>query len=411
MRIAVSCKISIILFIMSLSLNACTPSEKYLRSKNLSQPDQQDNSTQNNPGKDNPTKDNPGKNNPIYVKILIDIKDKNFKVTSVAGLRVINKNDSKIIYESEKAGLSFDPSKIKSTYVIESDKNILNIDNTGYRGKFELHNVQGKIHVVNILTIEEYLYSVVPSEMPATWNMEALKAQAIASRTYAYHFLIRKDKDKNIYDLDSTTNFQVYKGISVETESSIEAVNSTCGIIMTFNNEPIISYFHSTSGGKTSDGKDVWSGADHSYLKSVECNYGKDSPHSEWTTTLSMDEITQALNKKYNMIDTITKISFKRHNDRIVEVTVQHKNGTTVLSGNEFRLLLNPQRLKSTYFTLKKEKDVFYLNGKGWGHGVGMCQWGARGRGDNGLKYEEILRHYYQGINFTKIDDNYVAQK
>ena len=387
MKIKVNYRITIILFIIGLILNACTPSEKYLREKNLALQ---------------------GSTN--YVKVLIGVKDKNFKVSSDAGLRVINKNDSKVIYESKKSGLDFDPGKIKTIYLVESDKNILYIDNIGYRGKIELHNVLGKIYVVKILNIEEYLYSVVPSEMPSSWNMEALKAQAIAARTYSFYFL-SKAKDKNIYDLDSTTNFQVYKGISVETESSIEAVNQTEGIIMTYNHEPIIAYFHSTSGGKTSDDKDVWPDSDLPYLKSVECSYGKNSPHNEWTSTLTMYEIKTALNKRYKTIDRITKISFKRHNDRIVEVAVQHSNGSITLTGNEFRLLLNPQKIKSTYFTIIQEKDTFNISGKGWGHGVGMCQWGAKGRGEKGFKYEEILKHYYNDINFTKINNNYLAQK
>jgi len=386
-KIKVSSQLSIVLFVIGLIFNACTPSEKYLRIKNLKEQDSKN-----------------------YVKILISIKNKNFNISSETGLKVINKNDSKTVYESDKAGLSFDPLKIKSIYTVESDKNILYVDNIGYRGKIELHNVSGKIYVVNILNLEEYLYSVVPSEMPSSWNMEALKSQAVASRTYAYYFLL-KNRDKNIYDLDSTINFQVYKGTAAETSSSIEAVNKTSSIIMTYNNEPIISYFHSTSGGKTSDDKDVWPDSNLPYLKSVECNYGKDSPHYEWGNTLSMKEIESALNKKYNNIDHITKISFKRHNDRIIEVTVQHNNGTVTLTGNEFRLLLNPQKLKSTYFTIKQEKDLFLLNGKGWGHGIGMCQWGAKGMGENGFNYEKILRHYYTGVNFTKINNNYLAQE
>jgi len=382
----VNYKIPIILFIIGLIFNACTPSEKYLRDQNLKSQDSIN-----------------------YVRILIGIKDKNFKVKSETGLRVIDKNDSKTVYESKQSGLNFDPLKIKSIYVVESDKNILYVDNIGYRGKIELHNVSGEIYVVNVLNIEEYLYSVVPSEMPSSWNMEALKSQAVASRTYSCYFLL-KNKGKAIYDLDSTTNFQVYKGISAETASSTKAVNSTCGIVMTYNDEPIISYFHSTSGGKTSDDKDVWPASNFSYLKSVECSYGKDSPHNEWEYTISLDEIALALNKKYKM-DSISKISFKRNNDRIIEVTVQHNNGTTTLTGNEFRLLLNPQKLKSTYFTIRQDKNQFLLNGKGWGHGVGMCQWGAKGRGENGFKYEEILKHYYKDIKFTKIDDNYLARK
>ena len=371
---------------IGLILNGCSPSEQYLRIKNLNY-----------------------QKSVSYVKILIGIKDKKFNVNSESGLRVINKNDSEIAYESKKTGLSFDPLKVKNVYLIESDANILYVDNIGYRGKIELHNVSGKIYVINILDLEEYLYSVVPSEMPASWNIESLKSQAVASRTYAYYFLL-KNKGKNIYDLDSTTNFQVYKGISAETESSIEAVNKTYGIIMTYNNEPIIAYYHSTSGGKTSDDSDVWPASNLPYLKSVECSYGKDSPHNEWKITLSMNEITSALNKKYNNIGQITKISFKKHNDRIVEVTVQHTNGTVTLTGNEFRLLIDPQKLKSTYVTLTKEKDQFLISGKGWGHGIGMCQWGAKGRGEHGFNYEDILKHYYKDIKFNKIINNYLAQ-
>ena len=387
MRIKINYKISVILFIIGLILNGCTPSENYLRSKNLKY-----------------------QGSVNYVKILISIKDKNFNVTSDTGLRVISKSDSKIVYESKKSGLSFDPLKLKSIYFVESDSNIIYVDNIGYRGKIELHNVFGKIHVINILSIEEYLYSVVPSEMPASWNNEALKSQAIASRTYSYYFIL-KNKDKNIYDLDATTNFQVYKGISAETKSSIEAVDKTSGIIMTYNSEPIIAYFHSTSGGKTSDDRDVWPDSNLPYLKSVECSYGKDSPHYEWKTTLSMNEITSALNKKYKSIGQITKISFKKHNDRVVEVTVQHNNGSVTLTGNEFRLLMNPQKLKSTYITIKKENDQFLINGKGWGHGIGMCQWGAKGRGEHGFKYEDILKYYYKDVKFTKINNNYLAQE
>jgi stage II sporulation protein D len=379
--------ILIVLIAAGMIMTSCTPSEKYLRTKNAQMA--------------------AGTN---YVRVLIKIESESFKINSESGLRVIDKNNSKIIFESKKGGLNFYPDKIKNIYLIESDKNILYVNNAGYRGKIELHNVLGKIYIVNILNIEEYLYSVVPSEMPASWNIEALKAQSVASRTYSYYHLL-KNKSKNIYDLDSTVNFQVYKGIASETPSSIEAVSKTNGIIMTYNYEPIIAYFHSTSGGKTSDDKDVWSGADLPYLESVECKYSENSPHYEWTAGLTLNEITAALSKKYKMIDNIKKISFKKHNDRVIEVTVVHNNGTIKLTGNEFRLLFPPQKLKSTYFTAKREGKSLLISGRGWGHGVGMCQWGAKGRSEKGIKFEEILNYYYKDIKFKKIGNNYLAQK
>jgi stage II sporulation protein D len=307
--------------------------------------------------------------------------------------------------------LTFYPEKIKNIYVIETGVNPVFINNTGYRGKIEIHNVLGKIYIINIVNIEEYLASVVPSEMPPSWNMEALKAQAIAARTYTYYHLTKKQNNKSIYDLDATTNFQVYKGIIAEKESSTKAVRDTSGIIMTYNYTPILAYFHSTSGGKTSDDKYVWQGDDLPYLSSVQCTYSKDSPHYEWTTEISLSEIEKGLMKKYQRIGKINKISFKKFDDRVVEVNIVHSNGSLSLSGNQFRLLIDPSKLKSTFFTAKQNKSSFHIYGKGWGHGVGMCQWGAKGRGEKGFNYEQILSYYYKDIKLTRINNNYLAKK
>ncbi len=380
-------KIILLILINGSIFFSCTPSEKFLRSKSMNVPA-----------------------SAAYIKVLVKVENDSFKIRSDSGLRVIDKKNSRIVHESKNSGLNFYPSKISSIYLIESDKDILYVDNTGYRGKIELHNILGKIYIVNILSIEEYLYSVVPSEMPASWNVEALKAQAVAARTYSYYYII-KNMNKNVYDVDSTTNFQVYKGIASETPSSIEAVTKTSGIIMTYNYEPIIAYFHSTSGGKTSDDKDVWSGVDLPYLESVECKYSENSPHYSWTTELTMNEITKALSEKYKRVDSIRKISFKKNNDRVISVEIIHNNGTINLTGNQFRLLFPPQKLKSTYFTAKKTDKTLVINGRGWGHGVGMCQWGAKGRSEKGIKYDDILKYYYKNIKFQKISNNSLAQK
>jgi len=381
-----------ILFLIStvsfLFFTSCTPSEKYLKTKIRST------------GQDN-----------NYVRVLIKIESGAFKITSSSGAKVIEKKSGKIIYETANGGLTFYPEKIKNIYVIETGVNPVFINNAGYRGKIEIHNVLGKIYIINIVNIEEYLASVVPSEMPSSWNIEALKAQAIAARTYTYYHLTKKQDNKSIYDLDATTNFQVYKGIISEKDSSTKAVRDTSGIIMTYNYMPILAYFHSTSGGKTSDDKYVWQGDDLPYLSSVQCTYSKDSPHYEWTTEISLAEIEKGLMKKYQRIGKIKKISFKKYDDRVVEVNIVHSNGSLTLYGNQFRLLLDPSKLKSTFFTAKQNKSSFHIYGKGWGHGVGMCQWGAKGRGEKGFNYEQILSYYYKDIKLTRINNNYLAKK
>jgi stage II sporulation protein D len=369
-------------------LSSCTPSPKYLREK------------QGKLGYDT-----------NYISVLIAAENKKFKVLSKGGLKIIDKKSSRIIYETRKGGLIFYPEKISTPYIIESGGNPIYINDKGYRGKIELHNVLGKIHIVNILNVEEYLYSVIPSEMPASWNNEALKAQAVASRTYTYYHLLKKNKTKSIYDIDNTTNFQVYKGIESENPSSTKAVQETAGIIMTYNHEPILAYFHSSSGGKTIDPKYVWKGSDLPYIRGVKCTYDKESPHYNWTITLTIDEINEAFKKKYSRMGKIKSISFKRFDGRVVEVGLTHSGGNITVTGNEFRLLFPSSKIRSTLFTSERRGNSFILNGKGWGHGVGMSQWGARGRGEKGQDYKDILSHYYYRIKFTKIRNNYVAQE
>ncbi len=383
------CKIINIIAVLftGIFLFSCTPSPKYLKEK------------QAELGHDT-----------NYIRVLVATENRKFNILSKDGLKISDKNNNRVIYETRKSGLIFYPEKISTPYVVESGGSPIFIKDKGYRGKIELHNVLGKIHIINVLNVEEYLYSVVPSEMPASWNNEALKAQAVASRTYTYYHLLKNNTKKTIYDVDSTTNFQAYKGIESENPSSTKAVQDTTGVIMTYNHEPILAYFHSSSGGKTIDPKYVWKGSDLPYIRGVKCTYDKESPHYNWTVTLTIDEIADAFKKKYNRMGKIKSISFKRFDGRVVEVNITHTGGNISVSGNDFRLLFPSSKIRSTLFTSERKGNSFILNGKGWGHGVGMSQWGARGRGEKGQSYKDILNHYYYKIKFIKIRNNYVAQ-
>lgn len=365
---------------------SCTPSEKYLREKNLPS------GYENN-----------------FVRVLISVEAGAFRVESKSPLSVRQGKGGRLLYDMKDGRLVFYPEKMNGIYLVESRGEPLYLNGRGYRGTFELHSLLGKIHVVNVVNIEEYLYSVVPSEMPPSWNIEALKAQAVASRTYTYYYLL-KDDSKKIYDVDATTSFQVYKGIASETENSTSAVRATSGVIMVYNYAPILAYFHSTSGGKTADDKYVWQGEDMPYLEGVKCDYSKESPHYEWQLKLTIAEIETALRHKYSRAGRIRGLSFKKYDDRVYEVVITHEHGTIVMSGNDFRLMVSPVKLKSTWFRSQKKGDTLYISGRGWGHGVGMCQWGAKGRAEAGQDYSRILNTYYKGINFKKISNNYLAQ-
>jgi stage II sporulation protein D len=367
--------ISILIFGILNIFSFCSPSRNYLLKQNATGVDK------------------------LFIRILLKKTDGRVLVSSKTKLKIKDNKTGIILYNDRGKDIYYQPEQIINPVAIESLESPIIIDNERYRGSIEIHNILGKIQVINILQINEYLYSVVPGEIISTWEMEALKAQAVAARTYTYHHLV--SNKKAIYDLDNSSNFQVYKGIAVEKESTNRAVDETSGKIALYFGKPIIAFFHSTCGGKTMDDKFVWNGEGQEYLKSVICPYCKESPYFNWEEKITLYEIKDYLGKKYKGIGQITGVSFQRKEDRVVSTVVHHKNGIVKLTGNELRLLFPEKKIKSLFFTAKKVKDGLILTGHGWGHGVGMCQWGAKGMAEKGADYKSILRYYYKGISIS----------
>jgi stage II sporulation protein D len=337
----------------------------------------------------------------LFIRILLKKTDGRVMVSSNTKLRIRDNKTGAILYNDRGKDIYYQPEQIANPILIESPESPVILDKEKYRGTLEIHNVLGKMHVINILQINEYLYSVVPSEIMSTWETEALKAQAVAARTYTYYHLIANKKA--IYDLENSSNFQVYKGISVEKESTSRAVDETSGKIALYFGKPIVAFFHSTCGGKTMDDKYVWNGEGQEYLKSTDCPFCKASPYYNWEEKITLFEIKDYLGKKYKGIGQVTGIYFQRKDERVVSASIHHKNGIIKLTGNELRLLFPEKKIKSMFFTAKKVNDGLILSGHGWGHGVGMCQWGAKGMAEQGYNYKAILRYYYKGISISDL--------
>ena len=335
--------------------------------------------------------------------LLLKTKDR-VTISSGTRTRVKEIKTGRVVFDSGRSSLRITPDRIKTPIIIESWNSPLALDGVPYRGSIEVHNVLGNICVINIVSMNDYLKSVVPSEIPSTWPMETLKCQAVAARTYSYYHILNGTKT-DIFDLDATTRSQVYTGVKAEKPSTSKAVEDTEGIIITEKNQPIVAYFHSTCGGNTADDKFVWQGYDHQYLKSVTCSYCKESPYFSWDSYLDLYEIKKAVLKKYRNIDRITNIAFSKKEGRVIEVKIVHSNGTIRLTGNEFRLLFPPKTVKSLYFTSDKKGQGLQLHGHGWGHGVGMCQWGARGMAMKGFDYRSILDYYYKNTRLVRIKE------
>lgn len=296
---------------------------------------------------------------------------------------------------------------------LDSQESMFALGDKWYRGEATILPSSSGLKVINTLSLEKYLYSVIPSEMPASWPMEALKSQAVAARTYALSHMGTYAKEG--YDLKATTASQVYQGMRSETASSHKAVKSTRGKILTYHNKPIHAYFHSTSGGFTESGSELW--ANFPYLKAVH-DFDQASPKYTWSTQLSQRELKTKLaqHKLYPGDILRLEVSQRTQSGRAKFVQVMGKNSSIQIKGTKLRQILglnstfinignmSPDGKRMTEFDPSITPHLFQISGRGWGHGLGMSQWGARQMALNGHHYKHILAHYYPGTTLNSIN-------
>lgn len=289
-----------------------------------------------------------------------------------------------------------------------------------YPGHFYVSASKGLINAVNVVDVEEYLRGVVPYEIGKldSSRFSALESQAIAARTYAYkHFGSRESMGFDVY---ADTKDQVYMGLRSATPLTDSAVKSTAGIVMTYNGEFIIAYYHSTCGGM-SETLATWERPDLPYLKSAPdlredgtpwCN---ESSYSKWERKFSDKELESLIKK--NGKEAKAKVpDFKKiknivvkdtlNSGRILTLTVETDKGKFEVRGDKVRWLFKKGGtiLPSSFFRIEHKKGEWTVSGKGFGHGVGMCQMGVRARSAAGQDFKTILTHYYPGITLERFE-------
>jgi len=281
---------------------------------------------------------------------------------------------------------------------IEPSNGVIFVNSKPYRGYLVLKKSGKKMNVINVLGIEDYIKGVLPKEVSCDWHAEALKAQAVISRTYAISNLNRHSAQG--FDLCSTTHCQVYGGLGAETKKTNQAVSETNGEVLTYQGKPAQTVFHAACGGHTEDPKYIWGWKETpSYLKGVKCRYCGKSPHAKWAQVLSENFVRNKL--KIGKIKNI-KIKGKTPSGAAKQLEITHSNGKCVLNAYEFRLYVDAWKIKSHFFnSIKIKNDEICFNGKGWGHKAGLCQCGAKGMAEKGKTYSTILYHFYPG---TKIE-------
>lgn len=295
----------------------------------------------------------------------------------------------------------------------EPEAETITYDYQKYKTIKLFHSGSGQIEE---LPIDEYLYGVVSSEMPANYEAEALKAQAIVARTYTiYQIMNNSGKHPGADICDNSSCCQAWiskderlsKWAPEEAESNwnkiVDAVNSTSGKIITYQNKPINAFFHSNSGGKTESSLNIWGGIDYPYLKSVETageeGYTQYSSEAKFTK----EELLNKLKEKYEDCE----IDYSQENCiQILEYTTSGrvktiKFGNKEIAGTEARTILG---LRSTNFTFTISGDEIIFSVIGYGHGVGMSQTGADALAKSGSNCEEIIKHFYTDVEIVEVN-------
>ncbi len=265
-----------------------------------------------------------------------------------------------------------------------------------------------KLLVINIINLEKYVKGVLYHEVSHRWPLEALKAQAVATRTYALYQI--KVNRKSDYDVTSDIYSQVYGGRDAERYRTNLAVNRTKGEVMYYNGEVLPAYFHANCGGHTENVKELWK-QDLKPLSGVVCPYCKGQPGYSWKKNFQSKKVQDLLNQNGYQLGLIKEIKIieRTASGRVKNLEIVERDGTSVIiSGKKFRDIIGPNNLKSNLYDIEMKGFYFDVTGKGWGHGVGMCQWGAYKMSRERFSYSEILNFYYPGVTImhSKIFQN-----
>lgn len=377
------------------------------------------------------------------IRVYLGARKQPFTVQSTGGIaildasgKILKKEASNVSVGISGKGITINGKSIGQKILLESaeqkEKGIVQGLGKSYRGRFQVTAQNGSMVILNIVPLEEYLYGVVPEEAVPSWPKAALEAQAVAARTYAL-YTMEENKGK-AYDISTTTNHQVYKGSSSEYDSTTQAVNSTRGMVMTYGGHPINALFHSDGGGYTESSVNVW-GSHLPYLQGAP-DYSRNKGTSFWVETTSrkaLEEKLRAAGKSVGSLKSIQlssltkgpmKSSDRGISGRVKEATFIGTKGKVTVSGQSIMAILG---LKSTLFdfyigqkppasrsglggkvnhSFSSGNQPVYVVGAGWGHGLGMSQWGAAAMAEDHRTikdyYKTILTHYYKGVTIQK---------
>jgi stage II sporulation protein D len=265
-----------------------------------------------------------------------------------------------------------------------------------------LRQGNGRLLVTNVVNLEDYVKGILYHETSHYWPQDALMAQAIVCRSYA---LYQKEENRlKDFDLTSDVYSQVYGGLTSERQRTSAAVEETKGEILTFQGKVFPAFFSATCGGHTEDASVLWK-IDLPPLKGVPCSFCQESPHYNWHYVLSRQELLKKIigaGYKLEQVVAITPLE-RDPSGRVTGLRISSFLSQINISAKDFRNLVGPNLVRSTNFEVRLAHNDVVFQGVGWGHGVGMCQWGAYFMAKSGHTYIDILRHYYPGTEVVSL--------
>jgi stage II sporulation protein D len=368
------------------------------------------------------------------VRVLLDEKPNTLIITASNKVYLLNE-ENKIAEINKGSNIQFYANSHKLNakvgrqnfsgkyfQLVPADDELIKLNGKTYKGILRVAAFGNFVDIINFINLEDYVKGVIAKEMPlgnGNENYEALKAFAICVRTYA---LKKMNAGNGLFDIFPDTRDQVYGGKSAEELISNKAADATEGVILVYDDKPATIYYHSTCGGMNESVANVFSHSHLPYLTSVkdgEEPYCNISPRFEWEEVYTESQFINQLynaklidNKNYSLEDIRIESRFKSGRINDLEIILDGRNGSKKihLYGNEIRSKIRtPEKnfsLWSTLLNITLSADgSFIFNGKGFGHGVGLCQWGAIGQSRLGIDYKNILEHYYPGTVLGRIDD------
>lgn len=280
-------------------------------------------------------------------------------------------------------------------------------DGRTYPGRLHVSPNPGgwELRLVNEVDLETYVAGVVASEYGLE-DLEGSKAMAVVARTYALAAVGENEAGDILAD---HTLSQVYRGLDGVTDLAVQAAQETSGEVVTHNGAPIQAVYFSSSGGRTANNEDVWDGAPLPYLRGKTDPYDSSSPHSRWSARLSRSDLLQRLSEVTDLRVDGFLIGDRSDDGRVATVELLLDDGQRrEMSANAFRLAVIGQfgarSLRSTLFDVRREGGAYVFEGRGYGHGVGLSQWGAHEMAKRGSTYRDILGYYYTDVDVGSFD-------